>query len=57
MRLREDVGSVLPELCNAGLNAIEADSPGAKASFYLNFIERMAPLLAVEEMTLALLLP
>jgi uncharacterized protein (TIGR00269 family) len=28
------------------LNAIEAGSPGSKASFYLNFIERMAPLLA-----------
>jgi uncharacterized protein (TIGR00269 family) len=27
------------------LNAIEAQSPGSKASFYLNFIERMAPLL------------
>ncbi|MCU1504574.1 MAG: hypothetical protein JWM12_3928 [Ilumatobacteraceae bacterium] len=32
----------------AALNAIEADSPGSKASFYLNFIERMAPLLAAE---------
>jgi uncharacterized protein (TIGR00269 family) len=32
----------------AALNAIEADSPGSKASFYLNFIERMAPLLAGE---------
>ena len=30
----------------AALNAIEADAPGSKASFYLNFIERMAPLLA-----------
>jgi tRNA-5-methyluridine54 2-sulfurtransferase len=28
------------------LNAIERDSPGSKAAFYLNFIERMAPLLA-----------
>ena len=27
------------------LNAIEAQSPGSKASFYLNFLERMAPLL------------
>lgn len=27
------------------LNAIEDQSPGSKASFYLNFIERMAPLL------------
>jgi uncharacterized protein (TIGR00269 family) len=27
------------------LNAIEEQSPGSKASFYLNFIERMAPLL------------
>ena len=30
----------------AALNAIERDSPGAKAAFYLNFVERMAPLLA-----------
>jgi uncharacterized protein (TIGR00269 family) len=30
----------------AALNAIENESPGTKASFYLNFIERMAPLLA-----------
>jgi len=30
----------------AALNAIEDKSPGSKASFYLNFIERMAPLLA-----------
>ncbi len=30
----------------ATLNAIEAESPGSKASFYLNFVERMAPLLA-----------
>ncbi len=29
------------------LNALEARSPGTKASFYLGFIERMAPLLAV----------
>lgn len=28
------------------LNALEARSPGAKASFYLGFVERMAPLLA-----------
>ena len=28
------------------LNAVEATSPGAKASFYLGFLERMAPLLA-----------
>jgi uncharacterized protein (TIGR00269 family) len=28
------------------LNAIEVKSPGAKASFYLGFLERMAPLLA-----------
>jgi uncharacterized protein (TIGR00269 family) len=27
------------------LNAIEERSPGSKASFYLNFVERMAPLL------------
>ena len=32
----------------AALNAIEEQSPGTKASFYLNFIERMAPLLAGE---------
>src|SRR4051812_19597458 len=30
----------------AALNAIERDSPGAKSAFYLNFVERMAPLLA-----------
>lgn len=30
----------------AALNSIEARSPGAKASFYLNFLEHMAPLLA-----------
>jgi tRNA-5-methyluridine54 2-sulfurtransferase len=30
----------------ATLNEIEARSPGSKAAFYLNFIERMAPLLA-----------
>jgi uncharacterized protein (TIGR00269 family) len=29
----------------ATLNAIEAESPGSKASFYLNFIDKMAPLL------------
>ena len=28
------------------LNAIERESPGTKAAFYLNFVERMAPLLA-----------
>ncbi len=30
----------------AMLNSMEAESPGSKASFYLNFVERMAPLLA-----------
>jgi uncharacterized protein (TIGR00269 family) len=30
----------------AALNGIEADSPGSKAAFYLNFLENMAPLLA-----------
>ncbi|MFN8022538.1 MAG: ATP-binding protein [Acidimicrobiales bacterium] len=30
----------------AMLNGMEAESPGSKASFYLNFVERMAPLLA-----------
>lgn len=30
----------------SALNSLEAGSPGTKASFYLNFIERMAPLLA-----------
>ncbi len=30
----------------ATLNDLEARSPGSKASFYLSFIERMAPLLA-----------
>ncbi|MFZ4810602.1 MAG: ATP-binding protein [Ilumatobacteraceae bacterium] len=30
----------------ATLNSIEAQSPGTKASFYLNFLDRMAPLLA-----------
>ncbi len=30
----------------AVLNGIERDSPGSKAAFYLNFVERMAPLLA-----------
>jgi uncharacterized protein (TIGR00269 family) len=29
----------------AALNAIEEESPGSKASFYLNFVDRMAPLL------------
>lgn len=28
------------------LNSMEATSPGSKAAFYLNFLERMAPLLA-----------
>ena len=30
----------------AALNQLEATSPGTKASFYLGFVERMAPLLA-----------
>jgi hypothetical protein len=30
----------------AALNELEARSPGTKASFYLGFVERMAPLLA-----------
>jgi len=30
----------------ATLNALEAESPGSKAAFYLNFVERMAPLLS-----------
>ncbi len=30
----------------AALNAVERQSPGSKAAFYLGFIERMAPLLA-----------
>ena len=30
----------------AALNSIERESPGSKAAFYLNFVERMAPLLA-----------
>jgi uncharacterized protein (TIGR00269 family) len=30
----------------AALNEIERQSPGSKAAFYLNFVERMAPLLA-----------
>jgi uncharacterized protein (TIGR00269 family) len=30
----------------ATLNAMEAESSGSKAAFYLNFVERMAPLLA-----------
>ena len=30
----------------AALNEIERESPGTKAAFYLNFVERMAPLLA-----------
>ena len=29
----------------AALNAIEAESPGSKAAFYLNFLDNMAPLL------------
>ena len=29
----------------AALNAIEAESPGAKAAFYLEFLDKMAPLL------------
>ena len=33
----------------AALNAIERDSPGSKAAFYLNFVERMAPLLSGAE--------
>jgi tRNA(Ile)-lysidine synthase TilS/MesJ len=28
------------------LNRLEAESPGAKAAFYLGFLDRMAPLLA-----------
>ena len=32
----------------AALNAIERESPGAKAAFYLNFVERMAPLLEAQ---------
>ena len=38
----------------ATLNAMEAESPGSKAAFYLNFVEKMAPLLtayAAEERT------
>ena len=35
----------------ATLNAMEAASPGAKAAFYLNFLERMAPLLAARHTT------
>ena len=30
----------------AALNSIEQESPGSKASFYLNFLDNMAPLLA-----------
>jgi hypothetical protein len=30
----------------AALNAIEETSPGSKAAFYFNFIDKMAPLLA-----------
>ncbi|MEY4339853.1 MAG: hypothetical protein RLZ14_1703 [Actinomycetota bacterium] len=30
----------------AALNAIETESPGSKANFYLNFLDNMAPLLA-----------
>ncbi|MFM8266997.1 MAG: ATP-binding protein [Ilumatobacteraceae bacterium] len=33
----------------AALNAIEAESPGTKASFYLSFLERMSPLLRRDE--------
>jgi uncharacterized protein (TIGR00269 family) len=33
----------------AALNAIEQDSPGSKAAFYLNFLDNMAPLLAGRE--------
>ena len=29
----------------AALNAIEAESPGSKAAFYLNYLDNMAPLL------------
>jgi uncharacterized protein (TIGR00269 family) len=32
----------------AALNAIEAESPGSKAAFYLNFLDNMAPLLQRE---------
>lgn len=35
----------------SALNSLEAASPGTKASFYLNFIERMAPLLADQRAT------
>ncbi len=37
----------------ATLNTIEAQSPGSKASFYLNFIEKMAPLLAGQSVAAA----
>ena len=30
----------------AALNAIEQESPGSKANFYLNFLDNMAPILA-----------
>ncbi|MEY4373705.1 MAG: hypothetical protein RL219_2474 [Actinomycetota bacterium] len=33
------------------LNRLEARSPGTKASFYLNFIERMAPLIADQRLS------
>jgi tRNA(Ile)-lysidine synthase TilS/MesJ len=32
------------------LNEVERQSPGAKASFYLNFIENMAPVLAARNL-------
>jgi uncharacterized protein (TIGR00269 family) len=35
----------------AALNSIERESPGSKAAFYLNFVERMAPLLHTVEHT------
>jgi uncharacterized protein (TIGR00269 family) len=35
----------------AALNAIERESPGSKAAFYLNFVERVAPLLEGVEHT------
>jgi tRNA(Ile)-lysidine synthase TilS/MesJ len=34
----------------AALNNIEQQSPGAKAAFYLNFLDNMAPLLAGHSM-------
>jgi uncharacterized protein (TIGR00269 family) len=33
----------------AALNAIERQSPGSKSAFYLNFVERMSPLLAAAD--------